>query len=102
MNIDKNLLSSSSHIKATLSATLGNAARAKDKNDPYSWADYSKELANGTMAANTVVGIGVLTASALVSTPAAVATLATVGTVTGTMGAIQFAIQKFKNIKERS
>ncbi|WP_439134767.1 hypothetical protein, partial [Pseudomaricurvus sp.] len=40
MLADKDLLNSNSTFKATLSATLGNAARAKDKNDPYSWGDY--------------------------------------------------------------
>ena len=101
MNVDKSLLNSCSHVKASLSAALGNAARAKDKSDPYTWGDYSRELANGTMAANTVVGIGALAGSALITTPAAATTLGTVGAITGSIGAIQFALKKFKNIKER-
>ncbi len=102
MLIDKNMLNSSSHIKASLSATLGNAARAKDKNDPYTWKDYGKELANGTMAANTVISISALAGSAIISAPGAAVTLATLGTATGTVGALQFALKKFKDIKERS
>ena len=101
MLVDKNMLHSSSHVKASLSAALGNAGRAKDQNDPYNWGDYSKDLANGTMAANTVIGIGALAGSALISAPTAAATLGAVGVVTGTVGALQFALKKFNDIKER-
>jgi hypothetical protein len=93
MLADKDLLRSSSHIKAALSATLGNAQRAIDKDDPYNWDDYGRELANGTMTANTMIGIGALAGGAATGSPL----LATVGTVTGSLGALQFAYNKFKN-----
>ena len=98
MNIDNNLLSSASHVKATLSATASNFARAKDKDDPYTWGDYAKELANGTMAANSLIGGATLIASAVISAPA----LTTVGRITGAAGATQFALQRFKKFRERS
>ncbi|MBQ0728214.1 MAG: hypothetical protein KBT77_12790 [Thalassolituus oleivorans] len=93
MTADKNLLRSNSHIKAALSATIGNAQRAADKRDPYSWDDYGRELANGAMTANTVIGIGVLAGGAATGSPL----LAAMGTVTGTLGALQFAYNKIKN-----
>ena len=93
MLADKDLLRSSSHIKAALSATLGNAQRAIDKDDPYNWDDYGRELANGTMTANTMIGIGALAGGAATGSPL----LATVGTVTGSLGVLQFAYNKFKN-----
>ena len=98
MLVDKNMLSSASHVKAALSATAGNFARAKDKDDPYTWGDYAKELANGTMAANSLIGGATLIASAVISAPA----LTTVGTITGAAGATQFALQRFKKFRERS
>ena len=94
MLADKNLLRSNSHIKAALSATIGNAQRAADKNDPYNWDDYSRELANGTMATNTVIGIGALAGGVATGSPL----LATIGTITGSVGALQFA---YNSLKER-
>jgi len=92
MLVDKNLLRSNSHVKAALSATIGNAQRAADRNDPYSWDDYGRELANGTMATNTIIGIGALAGGAVTGSPL----LATVGTITGSLGALQFAYNKVK------
>ncbi len=94
MIADKELLRSNSHIRAFLSGTLGNAQRAADRSDPYSWDDYGRELANGTMTANTMIGIGALGGGLATGSPL----LATVGTVTGGVGALQFA---YKTIKER-
>jgi hypothetical protein len=94
MIADKDLLRSNSHIRAALSATIGNAQRATDRSDPYSWDDYGRELANGTMTANTMIGIGALGGGLATGSPL----LATVGTVTGSVGALQFA---YKTIKER-
>jgi len=94
MIADKELLRSNSHIRAALSATIGNAQRAADKTDPYNWDDYGRELANGTMTANTVIGIGALGGGLATGSPL----LATVGTITGGIGALQFA---YKTIKER-
>jgi hypothetical protein len=94
MIADKDLLRSNGHIRAALSATVGNAQRAADRTDPYTWDDYGRELANGTMTANTVIGIGALGGGLATGSPL----LATVGTITGGIGALQFA---YKTIKER-
>ncbi len=94
MIADKDLLRSNSHVRATLSATIGNAQRAADRSDPYNWDDYGRELANGTMTANTIIGIGALGGGLATGSPL----LATVGTITGGIGALQFA---YKTIKER-
>lgn len=97
MIADKGLLTSNSHIRTTLSATLGNARRALDHDDPYQWSDYSRELANGTMAANTIIGIGVLGAGAAINSPI----LATAGAITSGIGGLQFALQKTKERMDR-
>ncbi len=101
MIADKQLFKSNSHIRASLTTVLGNRARVKNQDDPYSKDDYAKDLANGTMAANTVIGIGALgTSVALAGTPAGLV-LGTVGSVTGTVGALQFVYSKIKSRMER-
>ena len=45
------------------------------------------------MTANTMIGIGALAGGAATGSPL----LATVGTVTGSLGVLQFAYNKFKN-----
>ncbi len=54
-------------------------------------------MANGAMTTNNVVGISALAGAAATGSPI----LATVGTVTGTIGAIQFAYNVIKNRMKR-
>lgn len=99
MLVDHQLLTSASSVKASLAATLGNAARARDKNDSYSWKDYGKELYNGSMAVNAVVGIGALVGAAFVAAPAATAALTTVGTISSGIGGLQFLSSRIKKLR---
>lgn len=103
MLADKDILRSSSHVKAALSATVGNFQRAADKSDPYGWNDFSGEVYRGAMVGNTLVGIGALgTTSTMAALGLGAAPwLATAGTVTGTVGALQFIFQKLKERHDR-
>lgn len=94
MVADKELAYGDGHIRASVSSLLTNASRAKDKNDDYNWQDYANGLANGSTAAAAGVGALALLASTVINAP----TVTTVGTVAGSVGAIQFA---FKSLKKR-
>ncbi|MAD44061.1 MAG: hypothetical protein CMI02_16345 [Oceanospirillaceae bacterium] len=103
MLADKDILRSSSHIKAALSATVGNFQRAADKQDPYGWNDFGGEVYSGAMIGNTLAGIGALSATSAMAALgiSAAPWLATAGTVTGTVGALQFIFQKLKERHDR-
>jgi hypothetical protein len=72
---------------------LTNASRARNEEDPHTWNDYGRDMANGAMTTNNVIGISALAGAAATGSPI----LATVGRVTGTIGAIQFAYNVIKN-----
>ncbi len=97
MLADKNLLKGNGNIRASISALMTNASRARNGEDPYTWNDYGRDLANGAMTTNNVVGISALAGAAATGSPI----LATVGTVTGTIGALQFAYNVIKNRMKR-
>ncbi len=98
MLADKNLLKGNGDIRASISALMTNASRARNGEDPYTWNDYARDMANGAMMTNNVVGISALAGAAATGSPI----LATVGTVTGTIGAMQFAYNVIKNRMKRS
>ncbi|MCA6063901.1 hypothetical protein I9W95_09805 [Thalassolituus marinus] len=103
MLADKDILRSGSHVKAALSATVGNFQRAADKKDPYGWNDFGGEVYTGAMVGNTLAGIGALGATSTMAAlgSSAAPWLATAGTVTGTVGALQFIFQKLKERHDR-
>ncbi len=97
MLADKNLLKGNGNIRASISALLTNASRARNREDPYTWNDYGRDMANGAMTTNNVVGVSALVGGAVIGSPI----LTTVGTVTGAIGAMQFAYNVIKKRMER-
>lgn len=93
MYADKKLAQGNGGLRASASSMLTNASRAIDRNDPYSWKDYAGDIANGTSTTAGAVGALSLGATIFVNSPI----LTTVGTVAGSVGALQFAINTVKN-----
>lgn len=90
---DKKMTKGNGNIVAAVNSMLTNASRARDRSDPYSWSDYASEMANGTTTASGAVGALTFGAGLIVSSPV----LTTIGTVTGAVGALQFAYKSIKN-----
>ncbi|WP_185230998.1 hypothetical protein [Teredinibacter franksiae] len=97
MIADKNLAKGNGNIRASVSSLMTNAARARDKSDPYTGQDYAKDLSNGSMAAIGAAGALATGAGLLVSSPV----VTTVGSVTGAIGAIHFAVNAVKKRMKR-
>jgi hypothetical protein len=97
MIADKNLAKGNGNIRASVSSLMINAARARDKSDPYTGQDYAKDLSNGSMAAIGAAGALATGAGLLVSSPV----VTTVGSVTGAIGAIHFAVNAVKKRMKR-
>jgi hypothetical protein len=97
MLVDKDLLKGNGNIRAIASALLTNAARARNRDDSYSWGDYGNDLASGAMVTNALVGAGALVGVAATGSPL----LGAVGTVSGVIGALQFAYSVAQKRRER-
>ena len=97
MIADKNIAMGNGSIKPSISSIMVNYARAKNKEDHYSFSDYGKDLATGSLGIMGVAGAIGLSASSVATLPA----LTTVGAVTGAVGAAATLLGVFKNSRAR-
>jgi hypothetical protein len=84
-------------VRASLSALTTNALRARNKNDPYGWNDYAKDMATGGMLGIGLAGAGILVASL----PGTAGALGIAGAVTSGIGATHLLWTTSKNLLEK-
>ncbi len=84
-------------LRTYCNAMLGNRVRAKNKEDPYSWKDYDKDLAKGAMSGVGLMGAGLF---ALTFAPPAGA-LAVGGALASGAGACHLLWTHAKNLRSK-
>ena len=82
------------------STLITKAVRAKNKDDAYSWKNYSADLAKGGMGGVALAGVGLFAATAFTTT--ASPSLVAAGTIASGIGAGQLLWTKAKNLLDKS
>lgn len=84
-------------MRTSVNMLMSNMHRARNKNDPYSWKDYAKDMATGGM-----LGIGLAGAGLFVATlPATSGTLGVAAATTSGIGAAHLLWTTCKNLMEK-
>lgn len=97
MLIDSKVAKGNGNWRAVTRSIITNAARARDKSDPFSWREYREQLSSGTMLTIACAGAATGTGSVFIGAPF----LAAVSTFCGAAGAIQLACKAFSDGRNR-